>query len=442
MRVLHVLDISIPMLAGYTSRSRYIVNSHKALGMDPVVLTSVRHQNDEGVAMEELDGIRYHRSHAQKRLDRAVVKEALEINELRRRIVEVAKIEKPDLIHGHSSILCGIPAFLASRQLGLPCVYEIRAFWEDASVDHGTSVEGSPKYVAIQKAETLLARNADALIGICQGIKKELVHRGIDERSVFVIPNGVDVDRFAPRARDEALAQRLGLSGKTVVAYIGTFANFEGVPLLVRALIDLIRHGRDDLRGLIVGEGTTYEECRKLAADAGLSDRILHPGKVPHSEVGAMYSVVDILAYPRHSKRITELVTPLKPLEAMAMEKAVIGIERRRSDRADHRRRDRPHPPGRRLRRSGGQDPHACRRSRAPEPARQERARLRAADSPVASDHRGPLRRLRYGARRLDEESVPVAGIGPDDQVAQTSPCAYNPDHRAIMFRCISDVPE
>jgi PEP-CTERM/exosortase A-associated glycosyltransferase len=325
MRVLHVLDISIPMLAGYTSRSRYIVNNQKALGMDPVVLTSVRHQNDEGAAMEDIDGIRYHRSHAQKRLDRAVVKEALEIHELRRRIVEVAKTEKPDLIHGHSSILCGIPAFLASRQLGLPCVYEIRAFWEDASVDHGTSVEGSPKYVAIQKAETLLARNADALIGICQGIKKELVHRGIDERSVFVIPNGVDVDRFVPRVRDEALAQRLGLSGKTVVAYIGTFANFEGVPLLVKALIDLIRHGRDDLRGLIVGEGTAYEECRKLAADAGLSDRILHPGKVPHSEVDAMYSVVDILAYPRHSKRITELVTPLKPLEAMSMEKAVIG---------------------------------------------------------------------------------------------------------------------
>ena len=313
------------MLAGYTSRSRSIVNTQKALGMDPVVLTSVRHQNDTGVAREELDGIRYYRSQAQRKVDRALVKEALEIHELRRRIVQVAKIEKPDLIHGHSSILCGIPAFLASRQLGLPCVYEIRAFWEDASVDHGTSVEGSPKYVAIQKAETLLARKADALIGICQGIKTELIHRGLDERSVFVIPNGVEVDRFVPRARDEALAQRLGLSGKTVVAYIGTFANFEGVPLLVKALIDLIKHGRDDLGGLIVGEGTTYDECRKLAEDARLSDRILHPGKVPHSEIDAMYSLVDILAYPRHSKRITELVTPLKPLEAMSMEKAVIG---------------------------------------------------------------------------------------------------------------------
>ena len=133
MRVLHVLDISIPMLAGYTSRSRYIVNNQKALGLDPVVVTSVRHQNDKGVAMEELDGIRYHRTPPMRSIDKPVVKEAMEIHHLRKRIVEVAEREKPDLIHGHSSILCGIPAYLASRQIGVPCVYEIRAFWEDAA---------------------------------------------------------------------------------------------------------------------------------------------------------------------------------------------------------------------------------------------------------------------------------------------------------------------
>lgn len=332
MRVLHVLDISVPMLAGYTSRSRYIVNNQKALGLDPVVLTSVRHENESGAAMEQIDGIRYHRTPSpgpgfmkERAEETPVLKEMLEINHLRQRIVEVAQREQVDLIHGHSSILCGIPAFLAARQLGIPCVYEIRAFWEDAAVDHGTNAEGSPKYVAIQKAETSLAKNADALIGICRGIKAELIGRGIDASSIFVVPNGVDTDSFQPMPKDEALAQKLGISGKTVVAYIGTFARFEGVPYLVKALIDLIKGGRDDLRGLIVGAGPTYEECRRLAEQAGLADKILHPGRVPHSEVKPMYSIVDILAYPRESKRITELVTPLKPLEAMAMEKSVIG---------------------------------------------------------------------------------------------------------------------
>lgn len=334
MRVLHVLDISVPVLAGYTSRTRSIVLNQKSLGLDPVVLTSVRHENPKEIAMEEIDGIRHYRTlppsvglATAPVAQRAVLKESLEIHHFRRRIVEVARREEVDLIHGHSSILCGIPALLAARQLGLPCVYEIRAFWEDAAVDQGKNAVGSPRYTAIRTAETQLAKQVDALIGICEGIKQELIARGLPEADVHVVPNGVEVERFTPRPKDAALAAKYGLTGKTVVAYIGTFAAFEGVRYLVDALIQLIQSGRDDLRGLIVGEGPTYEACRQKAVAAGLGDKILHPGKVPHAEVQGMYSVVDILAYPRDRQRITELVTPLKPLEAMAMEKAVIGSD-------------------------------------------------------------------------------------------------------------------
>jgi glycogen(starch) synthase len=332
MRVLHVLDISVPVLAGYTSRSRYIVLNQRALGIEPVVLTSVRHENPTGCSMEEIDGIRYYRTLPPGRdgaglREKAGVREALEIDQLRRRIVEVARRERPELIHAHSSILCGIPGFLAARQLGLPCVYEIRSFWEDAAVDSRKVTERSPRYRATRQAETTLARQVDALVAICEGIKGELIGRGIAGEDIFVVPNGVETDRFVPMPRDEALAKRYGFEGKTVVAYIGTFAPFEGVTFLVDALIELIRGGRDDLRGLIVGEGPMYEVCREKARAAGLLDRIVHPGKVPHAEVKAMYSVVDILAYPRDRQRITELVTPLKPLEAMAMKKAVIGSD-------------------------------------------------------------------------------------------------------------------
>ncbi|MCA9554529.1 MAG: glycosyltransferase [Myxococcales bacterium] len=333
MRVLHILDISVPVLAGYTSRSRYIVLNQKALGIDPVVLTSVRQENPTDCSMEELDGIRYYRTHPPAPglldavADKPVARELMEIHHLRRRIVEVAKREDPDLIHAHSSILCGIPGLLAARELGIPCVYEIRAFWEDAAVDLGRTAVGSPRYVATQKAETLLAKQADGVIGICQGIKKELVQRGLRDRDVHVIPNGVEVDRFTPLPKDPAVMAKYGLEGKTVVAYIGTFHAWEGVRFLVEALVKLIKGGRDDIRGLIVGAGHTYEECRKIAVDAGLEQAILHPGRVPHDEVQSIYSVVDILAYPRDRQRITELVTPLKPLEAMAMEKAVIGSD-------------------------------------------------------------------------------------------------------------------
>jgi PEP-CTERM/exosortase A-associated glycosyltransferase len=329
MRVLHVLDISLPMLAGYTSRSRSIVQHQRALGIEPIVLTSERQHNPQRLEIEVIDGIRHHRTlpPTASTTSRPFLKEALEIRRFARRIAEVARSEQCELIHAHSSILCGIPGWIAARRLAIPAVYEIRAFWEDAAVDAGTNEEGSLRYRAIRAAETRLAKRADALIGICEGIKTELMLRGVDARDVFVVPNGVDTERFRPAERDGEIARKYGLKDRTVVAYIGTFAAFEGVPTLIEALVRIMKSGRDDVRGLIVGEGATYEACRAIAKHAGLEDKIIHPGKVAQDEVRRLYSVADILAYPRERARITDLVTPLKPLEAMAMEKAVIGSD-------------------------------------------------------------------------------------------------------------------
>jgi PEP-CTERM/exosortase A-associated glycosyltransferase len=325
VRILHVLDVSVPVVAGYTSRSRYIVEAQRALGLDPVVLTSVRQPNPEGRAMEEIGGIRYHRTLRPASSKR---QPALEMHHLRRRVLEVARQEQVDVIHGHSSILCGLPSHVAARQLGLPSVYEIRAFWEDAAVTSGTAREGSLQYRAIRLAETALARRVDALVGICGGIRDEMAGRGVPEDRIHVVPNGVDTDAFAAVPPDEAVRARHGLAGKTVVAYIGTLFPFEGVADLIRALSRLIKdEGRDDVRGVIVGEGPSHEECQAVTAASGLAGKVLHLGRVPHAEVRALYGVADVLVYPRRSGRLTDLVTPLKPLEAMAMEKAVIGSD-------------------------------------------------------------------------------------------------------------------
>jgi len=207
------------------------------------------------------------------------------------------------------------------------CVYEIRSLWEDAAVERGDISEQSLRYRLTRGAETFLTRRVDAVVLICEGLRRELGGRGLPAERLYVVPNGVDITRFVPRASDDATRARLGLQGRTVVGYIGTFFGFEGVADLVEALARLIQQGRNDLAGLIVGTGQTYEACRELARRHGLSDRILHPGHVPAEEVERLYSVIDVLAYPRRSFRVTELVTPLKPLEAMAMEKAVIGSD-------------------------------------------------------------------------------------------------------------------
>ena len=324
MRVLHLLDVSAPTIAGYASRSRAIVNAQRAIGLEPVVLTSVRHKNRNGVVLEEIDGIRHYRTLKPAAPRRQPL---MEMYWLRQRILEVARIERAELIHAHSPILTGLPAWMAARQLGLGCVYEMRSLWEDAAVEKGDISEQSLRYRLTRGAETFLTRRVDAVVCICEGLRRDVAERGLPAKRLHVVPNGVDVARFVPRPADDATRARLGLQGRTVVGYIGTFFGFEGVVDLVEALVRLIKGGRNDLAGLIVGTGTTYEACREIAQRHGLADRILHPGHVAAEEVERLYSVMDVLAYPRRSLRITELVTPLKPLEAMAMEKTVIGSD-------------------------------------------------------------------------------------------------------------------
>lgn len=324
MRILHVLDVSAPTIAGYASRSRAIVNGQRAIGLEPIVLTSTRHKNQAKVGLEEIDGIRHYRT---LRPDPPSRKPLTEMYWLRRRILEVARIERVDVIHAHSPILTGLPAWMAARQLGLGCIYEIRSLWEDAAVERGDISERSLRYRVTRAAETFLAHRVDAVVPICEGLQRDMSDRGLSGDRLHVVPNGVDIARFVAQPPDEATRTKLGLQGRTVVGYIGTFFGFEGVVDLVEALARLIKGGRGDLAGLIVGTGTTYEACRDIARCHGLTDRILHPGHVAAEEVERLYSVMDVLAYPRRSLRITELVTPLKPLEAMAMEKTVIGSD-------------------------------------------------------------------------------------------------------------------
>jgi PEP-CTERM/exosortase A-associated glycosyltransferase len=324
MRVLHVLDVSAPVIAGYASRSRAIVNGQRALGLEPVVLTSIRHQNSSRQPLEDIDGIRHYRS---LKPDAATRRPLAEMYFLRRRILEVARMERVDLIHAHSPILAGLPAWMAARQLGVGCVYEIRSPWEDAAVEQGQISERALRYRLTRAAETFLARRVDAVVCICEGLRGDLTRRGLPAGRLHVVPNGVDVGRFVPRPADDATRSRLGLQGRTVVGYVGTFFGFEGVVDLVEALARLIKDGHRDLAGLMVGHGKTYQASREAARRHGLADRILHPGHVAADEVERLYSIIDVLAYPRHSLRITELVTPLKPLEAMAMGKAVIGSD-------------------------------------------------------------------------------------------------------------------
>lgn len=325
MRILHILDHSIPLHSGYTFRTRSILEQQQRRGWDPVCLTGTKH-TAEYVPEEVVDGFRFFRTPPVTGVaaQLPVLKYVRQMGALKQRIAELARRLQPDILHAHSPVLNALPALSVARSLSIPVVYEVRAFWEDAAADHGTSPEGGLRYRLTRALETHALRRADAVTTICEGLRNEMIARGLPSSKITVIPNAVDVERFAVRgAPDPEFARALGLIDKKVLGFIGSYYAYEGLPLLLEAL-PAIHRRYPEVRVLLVGGGPEEANLRRRAAELGLEDVVVFVGRVPHGEVTRYYDLVDIFVYPRYSMRLTELVTPLKPLEAMAQERLVV----------------------------------------------------------------------------------------------------------------------
>jgi PEP-CTERM/exosortase A-associated glycosyltransferase len=235
---------------------------------------------------------------------------------------------EPDVavMHAHSPSLNGTPALRCRRSGGPPLVYEVRALWEDAAVDHGTFAEGSLRYRISRAMETRLFRGADAVVVLCEALRREITARGIPADKVSVVGNGVDPEKFTPREPDPALRERLALGPGPVVGFLGSFYAYEGLDLLLEAMRPIFA-GTPTARLLLVGGGPEDGKLRARTAELGLGEKVVMPGRVPHEQVGDHYALVDLLVYPRHRNRLTEFTTPLKPLEAMALGLPVLGSD-------------------------------------------------------------------------------------------------------------------
>lgn len=324
IKVLHILDHSIPLHSGYTFRTAAILREQRKLGWQTFHLTSPKQENCS-VLEETVDGLHFYRTPPAIGFmaSKPVLSEIALINATAERLEQVARQIKPDVLHAHSPVLNAIPALRVGKKLGIPVVYEIRAFWEDAAVDHGTSKEWGLRYRATRALETYAIRHVDAVTTICEGLRSDIVARGIPASKVTVIPNAVDIEKFTVGgAPDAELQAKLGLAGKTVLGFIGSFYAYEGLNILLDALPLMLR-SNPEIRLLLTGGGFQEQALREQAQRLGVADKVVFTGRVPNSEVTRYYDLVDVLVYPRLSMRLTELVTPLKPLEAMAQGRLV-----------------------------------------------------------------------------------------------------------------------
>lgn len=332
MKVLHVFDHSIPLHSGYTFRSRAIIRQQQALGIETCHVTSAKHGNKK-IEVEEVEGLKFYRSGPIGGLlsKLPLLKQLSYIEPLVKRILEVIAIEKPQVIHAHSPALNGLAALRAAQQSGLPVVYEIRAFWEDAAVDHGYCKERDFRYRLTRAMENYVVKRANAVTTICEGLRDDLINRGFNRNKFTVIANAVNIEQFElitaqDKMNNNGLIESLKLQHCDVLGFLGSFYAYEGLDLVIDAMPSLLaRHS--NARLLLVGGGPQEAALKAQVEALGLQEKVIFTGRVPHADVGKYYSLVDLLVYPRKSMRLTHLVTPLKPLEAMAQGKAVIASD-------------------------------------------------------------------------------------------------------------------
>jgi len=235
-----------------------------------------------------------------------------------------AQTSGAEIIIAASNHITALPALMAARRLGLPFVYEVRGLWEVTQASIQPDWANSERYHLMRTLEQQAAREADLVITLTQELANELVSWGVPRQRIVLVPNAVDVQRFTPRAADREIAKQLKLPhGVPVIGYAGSAVAYEGLDLLLQALAQLKKQG-EDFVFVLVGDGAVMNAVQAQAKQLGLEKHCRFTGRVPFDQVPRYLSCMDIMPVPRLSSPVTEIVSPLKPLEAMAMGKAVV----------------------------------------------------------------------------------------------------------------------
>ena len=326
MRIIHVMDHSLPRSDGYSIRAKYLLEAQAAAGHEVTVLTSPSQGDAEGM---QVDGVTYRRSAYSPWEAPLVAKGAKHL--VFRRVI--ARVLAPlvaqqhfDLIHAHTPVTVARVALAQARKSRLPFVYEKRNLWEESARARGKSTGQWPWYQVARTVDDWVTKRADAVCTITEALRQSTIDRGVSADRVFVVGNGVDVTAFAPRPPLPELRERCLQGGNFVLGFVGSFYRFEGLPMLVEAFA-LLRTRFAGARLVLVGDGEDRARVDALVDALGLRDSVWVVGSVPHDQVADFYASMDALAYPRYKSTLTDMISPLKPLEPMAMARCVIGSD-------------------------------------------------------------------------------------------------------------------
>ncbi|MCA1021049.1 glycosyltransferase family 4 protein [Halobacillus litoralis] len=324
--VLHVFNKTLPEVNGYTIRNTEILHHQQVMGYQPKAVSKLgwipEEQENEIVKVERNGVDHYHMRDTQHHAVLNKIPLSEYFTTYANHLEKVVREVKPGLIHAASNFQNALPALRVAQKMEIPSIYEVRGMWHYTQSTKTPGFEGSERYQFHQNYELLCCHIADKIVCISKSLKEHLISLGIPESKITFVPNGVNIDKFQPMAPSEKINADYDLEGKFVIGFIGSITPYEGLDDLLKALAKL-KEKRSDVRFLLVGDGVELPRLKSLTKQLGLEEMVKFVGRVPHDEVKDYYSVVDIFPFPRTSAKVCELVTPLKPYEAMAMGKLV-----------------------------------------------------------------------------------------------------------------------
>lgn len=283
-------------------------------------------EDTEYTEFHDIDGVRYHCLQAH---DNAFGKVPIieYIDEYSEALYSLSLNEKPSIIHAASNYMNGLAANNVAKRLGIKSVYEVRGLWEITRISRDPEWKGTEYYNMMSQLEAQAAKDADAVFTLTNALKNELISRGVAAEKIYLLPNGVDSARFVPKPRNHELASKLGLEGKIIIGFLGSVVQYEGVEYIIQAASILRQQGINNFAVLIVGDGAVIDNVKKITSELNMTDYVTFTGRVPHDEIEDYYSIVDICPLPRKGLPVCEMVSPLKPFEAMAMGKVVVSSD-------------------------------------------------------------------------------------------------------------------
>ncbi|ANR61417.1 hypothetical protein C627_02135 [Corynebacterium glutamicum ZL-6] len=308
---------------GYSTRTHGVANGIIAAGGDVVVVGRSGYPWDSRVDrnkpaqerfVDTIDEVTYIHNPGPN-----LNSEALDdyMNEVADTFVREARLCKPSTIQSASNFRTAIPALIAARRIGVPFVYEVRGLWEFTEASAKPGFENTERFDQMKNLETFVAKNADRVLAITRQVAAELVERGVDADRISILPNAVDPSTFVPIPKDRKYVEAKKFSPDIpAIGFAGSFVGYEGLDLLIEASARLTEENVAH-QVVLAGSGTEEENLKALSTKLNLKN-IHFLGRLPQNEIVRLMSTFDIVACPRTSTVVTELVSPLKPLESFA----------------------------------------------------------------------------------------------------------------------------